>query len=209
VFFASVIAFALAGCGTIVPSPVPSASQPTISLSPYIHYAPSEITNVYLEFDYPKHWFFSEEIIHGTENISIGLGDPRLLNVPTRAPNESHGTPSDFGRINIWIQPTKSDQPLGNLVKPHKQGYDSASWITLTNEYKIMVDGNDAVVFEYQVELIDYNGFTALMFERNIFLLQRINYTKSLFWSRRRSVAVSSSRDMSISLRVSELPHKS
>jgi hypothetical protein len=168
-FIAGVIAFALAGCDTVV---LPM-SQPTISLSTYIHYAPSEITNVYLEFDYPRHWFFSEEKIRGTENISIGLGDPRLLNVPTRAPNEPHGTPSDFGRVYIWIKPIKPGQSLDIIVEPHKQGYSSASWITPTNEYEITVDGIDAIVFEYQVEPIDDNGFTSLMFERNIFFVAK------------------------------------
>jgi len=129
------------------------------------------MSNVHLEFNYPGSWVFSEEKIQDTEIIVIGLGDPRLLTVPTRAPNEPHGTPSDFGRVGIMIQPAKPGQTLDVLIEPYKQGHSSAGWITTLNEDKITIDGYDAIMVEYQVEPIDDNGYTSLMFERNLFFV--------------------------------------
>ncbi len=160
----------LASCGLKSPTITPASQSPT-AMSLYIHYNPSETSNVHLEFDYPGSWIFSEEKLQGTDIISIGLGEPQLLTVPTRVPNEPHGTPSDFGRIGIMIQPATSGQTLDVLIEPYKQGHNSASWITALNEDKITIDGNDATVLEYQVEPIDDNGYTSLMFERDIFFV--------------------------------------
>jgi hypothetical protein len=35
----------------------------------------------------------------------------------------------------------------------------------------LTIDGYDAIAFEYQVEPTDNNGYTSLMFERNIFFV--------------------------------------
>lgn len=135
-----------------------------------------------MEFDYLSSWLFSQEKIKDTDIIMIGMGDPRILTVPTRAPDEPHGTPSDFGRVGIMIQPAKSGQTLDVLIEPYKQGHNSASWITALNEDKTRIDGYDAIVLEYQVEPIDDNGYTSLMFERDIFFvikdqIYRITFT--------------------------------
>ena len=160
---ASIQVLIFAGCSIIEPS--------STVVSPYTLYVPSEASNVQLEFDYPTSWIFSEEKNQDGDTVFIGLGDPRLLIVPTRAPNESHGTPSDFGRVRILIWPIEPDQTLDILVEPHKQGYESASWITPINDYRFMIDGYAALAFEYQVEPVDDNGFTSLMFERDIFFI--------------------------------------
>ena len=170
VLLTSILIVTLAGCSVMTPTIAPILQSSTPA-PPYVHYTPLETSNVHLEFDYPGSWFFSEEKIQGTDIISVGLGDPRLLSVPTRTANEPHGTPSDFGRVNILIQPVKPGQSLDILVEPHKQGYESASWITSINDYRFMIDGYAALAFEYQVEPVDDNGFTSLMFERDIFFI--------------------------------------
>jgi hypothetical protein len=170
VLLAGTLVSIFAGCGVLAPTIVPTLQSPT-AVPPYSHYTPSKTSNVDLEFDYPSSWFFSEEKIQGTDIISIGLGDPRLLTVPTRAPNEPHGTPSDFGRVNILIQPARSGQTLDMLVEPHEQGYGNASWIMPLNDYMLTIDGHDAIAFEYQVKPTDDNGYTSLMFERNMFFV--------------------------------------
>jgi hypothetical protein len=163
-------AFMLTACGVVTLTITKTPQLPT-AVPPYIHYSSSETFNIHLEFDYPGSWIFSEEKIRDTDIIFVGLGDPRLLTVPTRAPNEPHGTPSDFGRVSIMIQPAKPGQTLDVLIEPYKQGHNSASWVTALNEDKITIDGYDAIVLEYQVEPIDYNGYTSMMFERNIFFV--------------------------------------
>lgn len=170
ILLASILVFILTGCGVMTSTIVPTLSSPTPAPL-HIHYTPSETSNVHLEFNYPGFWVFSEEKIQDTEIIVIGLSDPRLLTVPTRAPNEPHGTPSDFGRVGIRIQPAKPGQTLDVLIEPYKQGHSSAGWITRLNEDKITIDGYDAIVLEYQVEPIDHNGYTSLMFERNLFFV--------------------------------------
>jgi hypothetical protein len=162
--------FMLTACGVVTPTITKTPRLPT-AVPPYIHYSPSETSNIHLEFDYPGSWIFSEEKIQDTDILIVGLGDPRLLTVPTRAPNEPHGTPSDFGRVSIMIQPAKLGQTLDVLIEPYKHGHNSASWITALNEDKITIDGYDAIVLEYQVEPIDDNGYTSLMFERDMFFV--------------------------------------
>ncbi|HLO14250.1 MAG TPA: hypothetical protein VK206_05435 [Anaerolineales bacterium] len=163
VLLAGMIAFILAGCGAKALTTTPT------TMLPYIHYTPSARFNIHLEFDYPSSWVFNEEKIQDTDIIVVGLGDPRLLTVPTRAPNEPHGTPSDFGRISIWIQPVNSNQTLETVVESYKQGGSDKSWITKLNDYKIKLDGYDASVLEYQIEPIFDNGYTSVMFERDTF----------------------------------------
>ena len=158
VLLPSIIMLLLTGCGVSAPSPKP----------PYIHYTPSKSSTIHLEFDYPSSWIFSEGKIQDTDFILISLGDPRFLTVPTRAPNESHGTPSDFGSVNIIIQPVEY-QTLNSRVEGYKQGHSNSSWIIPLNEYEIKVDGYDALVLEYQIEPIGDNGYTSLMFDRDVF----------------------------------------
>lgn len=159
------IALVLASCGLEI-----SAYTPTPTPL-YIHYTPSKESNIHLEFDYPNSWFFSEDRIQDTDIVVIGLSDTQLLTVPTRAPNEPHGTPSDFGRVSIYIEPIKSNQTLDVLVEPYKQGHNNTSWIKALDDYQITIDGYSASVLEYQIEPIDNNGFISLMFERNTFFI--------------------------------------
>ena len=158
VLLPGIIMLFLAGCAASTPSPRP----------PYIHYAPSKFSTIRLEFDYPGSWTFSEEKIQGTDFILIGMGDPRFINVPTRAPNESHGTPSDFGSVHIIIEPVEY-QTLNSRVEGYKQGHSDSSWVIPLNEYETKVDGYEAVVLEYQIEPLGDNGYTSLMFERDVF----------------------------------------
>ncbi len=97
----------------------------------------------------------------------IGFGDPRFLTVPTRAPGESHGTPSDFGSVSIWIWPKETQQTLDALIKSFKEGHGNNHWITELNNYKTEIDEIDAVVLEYQIDNSEL--YTSTMFERNIF----------------------------------------
>lgn len=159
----NVAALTLSSCGAVISSSTPTA------VPPYIHYTPSKEFNTHLEFDYPSSWIFSEERIQDTNIIVIGLGDPRFLTVPTRAPYESHGIPSDFGSISVLIQPVKSNQPLDTQFDAYKKGHSDASWITALNEYKIKIGEYDASVLEYQIEPWNSNGYTSVMFERDIF----------------------------------------
>lgn len=172
--------FILAGCGVITSTiaPTPPSAAPTL---PYIHYTPSATSNIYLQFDYPSSWVFSEETIEDTYIRVIGLGDPRLLTVPTRAPNESHGTPSNFGRVTILIQPESSNQTLDSLVEAYKQGHSDVNWIRALDDYQITIDGYNTLVLEYQIEPFDNNGYTSSMFERNIFFAVKDQIYKIAF----------------------------
>jgi hypothetical protein len=79
-----------------------------------------------------------------------------------------HGTPSDFGRVSIRIQPENSNQTLDTLVEAYKQGHSGSSWITALDDYQIKIDGYNALVLEYQIEPFDNNGYSSLMFERDL-----------------------------------------
>jgi len=151
----------LVSCGIISPTPVP----------PYYHYTPSKKSGIHVEFDYPSSWIFRKDT-EDTNFMQLWFGDPRLNTVPTRTPNESHDTPSDFGRICIYIEPIEPGKTLDNLYETYTQKDSYASWITPLNDYKIKIDGYEAFVLEDQMEpnpSIDGNGYTSLMFERRIF----------------------------------------
>lgn len=160
--------FISVGCSAIAPTITPTLPLSTPVL-PYIHFSSSETSEIHLEFDYPGSWLFSEEKIEGTDILIIGLGDPRLLTVPTRAPGESHGTPSDFGSITIWIMPSKPGQTSATELESHKQSYSNIHWMTVLRDYKIKIDEHDASVLEYLVD--DPEHYTSLMFVRRTYFM--------------------------------------
>ena len=157
----------LSSCGVI--SRIKSTIQSPTPIPPYLHYTPSKEFNVHLEFDYPSSWLFSEDKIQDTDILIVGLGDPRLLMVPTRAPNESHGTPSDYGRISILIQPAKPDLTLDTGAEMFIKANSESNWLKFLNDYKVKIDGYDTRVIEYQIN--DPESYSSIMFERRLFFI--------------------------------------
>jgi hypothetical protein len=153
----------LSSCGVAISSNT-STAAPT-----YIHYTPPKEFNTHLEFDYPSSWTFSQERIKDTDIIVIGMGDPRFLTIPTRPPNESHGTPSDFGGVSILLQPIKTNQTLDTLITSYKQNDSGNSRVTFLNGYKIKIGEHEARVLEYQIN--DQELYTSLMFDRSTFFV--------------------------------------
>lgn len=178
ILLASALMFTLPGCSVVVtPTAMPTASAvpvvPTLpsptAAPPYIHYTPSEISNVHLEFDYPGYWYFNEGKSKYTESFDIFLGDPRVLTVPTRAPDEPHGAPSDFGSVYIWIVPVKPGQTLDSLVEEQKRNDSTARPITPLDDYPIEIDGHDAYALEVLIDSPE--SYTSVMFNRRIFFI--------------------------------------
>lgn len=174
ILLASALMFILPGCSAVTSKATPTASTmpvvPTIpsptAAPPYIHYAASESSNVHLEFDYPGYWYFNDEKMPYTDTIVIFLGDPRVLTVPTRTPDEPHGTPSDFGSVYIWIDPVKPGQTLNSLVEEQKRNDSTAHLITPLDDYPIEIDGHDAYVLEALIN--DPDIHSSVMFNRTI-----------------------------------------
>ncbi len=165
--------FALAGCSAVMPTATPAipaspAPSPTAA-PPYIHYTPSEASNVHLEFDYPGYWYFNEGKSQYTDSFVIFLGDPRLLTVPTRAPDEPHGTPSDFGSVDIWIRPAEPGQTLDSLVEEQSRINSTARGLTPLDDYPIEIDGHDTYVLEILNDFPEM--YTSVMFNRRIFFI--------------------------------------
>jgi hypothetical protein len=169
VLFLIIVTLMLSSCGGPTPTITFTAPQSSTPAAPYIHYIPSKGSNVHLEFDYPASWVFSEEKLQGTDIIFVGLGDPRLLTIPTRAPNEPHGTPSDFGSISILIQPSQPGQTPYTELEAHKENYSNIHWMTVLDDYKTTVDGRDAGVLEYQSN--DPESSPSLMFNRRVYFM--------------------------------------
>ena len=163
----SIAMFMLTACGGATLTITPTSQSPT-ALPPYIHYVPSEGSNIHLEFDYPSSWIFNENT-RDADFIVVGLGDPRFLTLPTPTPEDMHPTPSDFASIVIWIVPSKPGQTPDNELASHKQGYKDVHRITLLKDYKLTIDGLDASVLEYQVN--DPESYTSFMFARRIFFV--------------------------------------
>jgi hypothetical protein len=151
---------------TTLPAALPN---PSMVVPSYIHYFPLETSYIRLEFDYPGFWLFTDEIVKDTEIQIISLRDPQFLAVPTRAPGESHGTPSDFGSITIWIIPGKPDQTSEYELESHKHGYSNIHWMKVLDDYRIQIDRYDAYVLEYQIN--DPEHYTSPMFARRTYFM--------------------------------------
>jgi len=166
VLLANIAVFMFAGCRVLAPT-VTSAPQSLTAVPPYIHYTLSDASNIHLEFDYPSSWGVSERIEAGITIVS--LWDPRFLTLPT--PSDIHGTPSDFGSVDIYVKSATPGQTLDTLIESHKQGYSNINWVTALNNYKIAIDGYDAIVFEDRIDFPEF--YTSLIFERNIFFVAK------------------------------------
>jgi len=165
---ASTAMFIISSCARA--TTIQNSTQSLTPLPLYLHYSPSETSNIRVEFDYPSLWLFSEEKVQDTNIVIVGLGDPRFLTVPTRAPYESHGAPNDFGNLSIITQPVKPGQTPDTELQFHKQAYSKTPWmLTILNDYKIKIDGYDASVLEYQSN--DLETSPSLMFIRRIFFM--------------------------------------
>lgn len=162
----SAIVLLLAGCGGIAPTPIP----------PYIHYTPSKVSSVRLEFDYPSSWVITEET-KDTNFMVIGLGDPRFRTLPTSDSFEH--APNDFGSIVIWIMPSKSYQTVEAELDLRKKEYNETDWMTVLDNYKIMIDGYVAGVLEYQIHPTE--DFPSLMFNRRILFIVEDQIYEILF----------------------------
>jgi hypothetical protein len=95
------------------------------------------------------------------------LNDPRFLSLPT--PSGSHPTPSDLGWIGIWITPSQPGQTADTELASHKKSYTETSWMTVLNDYKTTVNGQDASVLEYETN--DQETSPSLMFNRRTFFI--------------------------------------
>lgn len=175
----SVVAAVLifSGCKAVIPSstptpywqPVPTYIYyvPPSDVSEYTHYTPSDAFKFHLEFDYPGYWWLKENIDE-TGLLSVLLGDPRSLTLPTPS-DDFHPTPNDFGNIDIWIMPSSPGQTPDTELASHKQVYSKLHRMKVLDEYKIMVDGKNASVLEYQVD--DPETSPSLMFYRRTYFM--------------------------------------
>lgn len=176
-FLISVIAFMFSNCTAKLPF------IPTLSPNPtpqYYHYTPSEKMHVHLSFGYPSSWTFSENI-PDEDFIVIGFGDARFrtLEIPSPYPNDVHGPPNDFGSITIWVMPSTPGQTVDSQLEFYKQAYGGNLRYTILNDYKIILDGFDAGVIEYQLD--DPERSPSVMFNRRIFFIIESRIYEILF----------------------------
>ncbi|MBK6645516.1 MAG: hypothetical protein IPG44_07140 [Anaerolineales bacterium] len=173
-----VVAFVLSGCGIATPTDTPTLQWqpmptydyyiPPSNMPGYTHYIPSESFTIHLEFDYPSYWWLQEHTGE-TGTPSIDLGDPRILALPTQAPGNFHPTPNDFGSVYIWIIPNVPGQSPDTELESHKLGYSEIPRIKVLGDYKIMIDGNESSVLEYQEN--DPETSPSLMFYRRTYFM--------------------------------------
>lgn len=179
VLLASATMFVLNGCGAMTPTvtltaPIIPTLPSSTSAPPYIHYTSPEAFNTHLEFDYPGYWYFNEgKNEYYPDDYFIFLADPIWLSVPTWAPDEPHGTPSDYGRIDIMIEPVKPGHTLESIVKEQKRITIGSTPTTLLHDYPTKISGYDAYVLEMLIDETHLEGyfFTSVMFRRRIFFI--------------------------------------
>jgi hypothetical protein len=105
--------------------------------------------------------------------IIIGLEDPRICTVPTPIPGVTHPPVHSFGSVYIHIQSLKENQTLEEFVDPFRQAHRVSNWIAELDDYGIVLDGYEAIVLEYRLGLAVYSGYSAVMFQRDVFFIAR------------------------------------
>jgi hypothetical protein len=172
----------LLGCGEALPTITSTPLQPTamptvITQSPqtpptvvlsYLHYEPSKRHTIHLEFDYPDSWLFAEQT-YGENLVVISLTDPRFRTLPTPSPEDFHSALHEFGEITILVESLPPGQTLNTEVETRKQIYRETWWATFLSDYLITLDGYDARVLEYQVQIPETHS--SVMFERRIYFV--------------------------------------
>jgi hypothetical protein len=136
-------------------TPVPTPTWPPFR---YLHYTPSEELQVHLEFDYPDYWYFSQGRDPYTGYVSVFMADPGILAVPTRDPDEPHGTPSDIPYIAIFIEPLKPGETLEAHFQEQKQIDETSGIATLLADYPLQIDGYDAYALETRDDIPEVYG---------------------------------------------------
>jgi hypothetical protein len=145
-----------------------SVSTPT-TVAQFIVFDPPKDLNVHVKFNYPSSWIFSMEKQNSFGFINIGLGDPRFRSLPTPDLDNETRTINDFGNIEIWIQPTRPGQTADSELQSLLKGYTAERMINILNDSKIMIDGFDAGVLEYEIN--DSGTYSSLMFARRTFFV--------------------------------------
>jgi hypothetical protein len=163
------------GCAPMTPAAtlppvVPTVPSPTPPPFHYLHYTPNEELNVHLEFDYPDYWYFSEERMQYTGYVIVYLADPGILAVPTRDPDDPHGSPSDIPHVSIWIEPREPGETLEALWQEQKHIDETSNMVTLLADYPLQIDGHDAYALETRNDIPELYG-GSMMFNRRIFFL--------------------------------------
>jgi hypothetical protein len=177
VLSAGALVLVLSGCAVATPPPAPAPTVPPTTPLPsptaepihYRRYTPSEELEVHLEFDYADYWHFQEGTLEYTGTIVIGMADPAILDVPTRSPDEPHGTPSDLPRISIHIQPLEPGESFESLWQEQKRIDSTANILTLVRDYPLQIDGYDAYALETLNDIPEL--YMAVMFCRRIILV--------------------------------------
>jgi len=149
-----------------LPTNMPTIQDPTLA-PPHIHYSPPEGFNIYLEFDFPGSWIFSE-YKEDENTLTLGFADPRFNTLPISADNP-YPPPNDFGRIVIWVSPSDLGQTSDSELEKYMQGYSKEPMITELKGYKIKIDTYDAGVLEYKLK--DIENHISTMFVRRMFLI--------------------------------------
>jgi len=175
---ATVIVITLNGCVETFPT-ITTTPYITTTLSPYKHYAPPKTSGIYLEFDFPRSWIFSAGRYWDTDLFMIVMDDPRSLTIATRSPGDTHGIPSDYGSVVVWIKPVKDDETLDTFVNAFRRTIEELKY-TPVSDYVTIIDGYDAVVLEYQVD--EPESYSSLMFARRTYFIVN-NQLYEIFFS--------------------------
>jgi hypothetical protein len=168
-FYATILILFLSGCSKETCS-VSKSPPPDLTGSTFLEYTPKRNSVIKLEFKYPNYWVMCDEYeIFPDGLVFLHLSEPEMLTLPTRAPDEPTGTPSDYGRINISAEELPSGETMESFIARYFDNVSSASFVEILDRYQIKIDGQDAQVLEYQIEPIsENNGYSVDMFARDI-----------------------------------------
>lgn len=162
------ILFGIPSCRVSSVSRTPPIITTPIIESQYADYIPSKEFNIHIEFKYPSNWI----LIDGIDDIgfvTISLGDPQYLTLPTNTVDTLHPIPSDLGNVNILIVPSEYSQTPESQIDLLKQGYSNINRITILRDYQIEIDRHIASVFEYLTD--DKETSPSIMFNKRIYFM--------------------------------------
>jgi hypothetical protein len=137
----------------------------------YIHFTPSGLLDMNLEFEYPSSWIVKE--ITEYMNINIGiivLFDSRsaILQTPIYDTNDGYSLQEiDINSVSIQVRPIEHGQTPETEAELFKQKNSTLNTVVILGEYETTINSYNARVVELQFGPVE--GFSSRMFNQRIF----------------------------------------
>lgn len=152
-------------------SPVLDENHSTfINGIPYLHYLPSKDKTIQLEFYYPADWVLREEVhLQGYDTYFLALTEPKKETDTPRVSDESIINQDNIGAIQIFVQPSRNEEHVQELVSDSQQVCSLAMGMELLRSYETKIDEKKVYVVDCQIDNLEDSRWNTPYFSRSTF----------------------------------------